>query len=195
MTTDSDPWEDRYQANKTGWDRGGINPAILDWAPGVSAGRLRVLVPGCGRGYEVEWLAARGHRVTAIDFAPSPVAELRERLASSGLAAEVMQMDVMAFAADSRFDAIYEQTCLCALAPEHWAEYARRLGGWLRPGGEMFALFMQTGREGGPPFHCGPEAMRALFPAGRWDWLTNTPVHAEHPNGYHELGFRLRLKG
>ena len=47
--------------------------------------------------------------------------------------------------------------------------YVARLHGWLRPGGRLFILFMQTGKEGGPPFDCPPERMRDLFGSG-WLW-------------------------
>jgi hypothetical protein len=66
------------------------------------------------------------------------------------------------------FDAVYDQTCLCALPPPLWPAYEAQLRRWLRPGGALFMLFMQTGRDGGPPFDCPIPAMRTLF--GRWDW-------------------------
>ena len=67
------------------------------------------------------------------------------------------------------FDAIYDQTCLCALPPEIWPDYAARLHGWLRPGGRLFVLFMQTGSRGGPPFHCDLTEMQRLFAPTHWD--------------------------
>lgn len=39
---------------------------------------------------------------------------------------------------------------------------------WLRPGGRLCILFLQSGREGGPPFDRPIPAMRALFSA--WEW-------------------------
>jgi hypothetical protein len=45
-------WQERYESGRTGWDRGGQSPALVRWLEdGVLTGR--VLVPGCGRGYEV----------------------------------------------------------------------------------------------------------------------------------------------
>lgn len=74
-------------------------------------------------------------------------------------------------------DVIYEQTCLCALHPDHWMAYAAQLRTWLRLGGCLAALFVQMLKEGalegyvtGPSYHCDIHAIRTLFPATSWDW-------------------------
>ena len=61
----------RTPAERAAWDR------ILDL---VLAGRttLDSLDAGCGTGFLTFELAARGHRVTGIDFAPAMLAEARE---------------------------------------------------------------------------------------------------------------------
>ncbi len=53
---------------------------------------------------------------------------------------------------------------------------------WLRPGGQLFALFMQTGQPGGPPFDCPLTAMRALFASERWEWPELLPGLVHHPS-------------
>jgi SAM-dependent methyltransferase len=180
-------WEERYRTATTPWDRGGASPALLEWLDGEELRPCRILVPGCGRGYEVLELARRGFEVTALDFAPSAVRHLREELRRAGLEAEVLEADVLTWAAQRPFDAIYEQTCLCALPPGTWADYERQLFRWLRPGGRLFALFMQTRKEGGPPYHCDPGAMQALFPASRWEWSSAPFCEVPHPVGFYEF--------
>ena len=56
------------------------------------------------------------------------------------------------------------------------------------PGGLLLALFMQTGRDGGPPFHCALPQMHELFSDERWLWPESGPIEVDHPNGLHELG-------
>jgi hypothetical protein len=162
-------WERRYRNGQTGWDRGQPSPALHRWLQSGALKPGRVLVPGCGHGHEIVDLIRSGCRVTAVDLAPTPVRRLRETL-----------------------QAVYEQTCLCALEPGSWQSYGDRLWRWLEPGGRLFALFMQTGREGGPPYHCAMDRMEALFSTDRWQWLDEQALRVEHRNGLFELGYRLR---
>ncbi len=179
-------WEEKYRANTTPWDRGGSSPALREW---LASGLLRpgrLLIPGCGRGHEALDLASAGFQVTALDIAPTALKLLREQLERADLDAELVCADALAWHPEIPFDAVYEQTCLCALDPAHWPDYERRLHAWLKPGGLLFALFMQTGRAGGPPFHCGLADMRALFRADRWDWTEAPHKQVPHPDGIFE---------
>jgi len=188
-------WEKRYQSGETGWDRGAFSPALSTW---LETGRIdagcRMLVPGCGRGHEVVHLADLGFKVTGIDIAPSAVTHLQQVLQNNGLRAEVLLADLFQFQPAAPFDAIYEQTCLCAIQPKQRESYEALLHGWLKPGGTLFALFMQTAAEGGPPFHCDLLAMRRLFPDARWEWPATEPVFVPHRNGRFELGYQLVRK-
>jgi trans-aconitate methyltransferase len=189
-------WEQRYQNGQTGWDRGDVSPALLRWLNDGLLKPGRIVVPGCGRGHEVVLLARRGFDVIALDVAPSPVAELKQRLVDEGLSATVLQEDVLQWQPEKPVDAVYEQTCLCALEPALWLPYERQLHRWLQPGGKLFALFMQTGREGGPPHHCDMKEMTALFPQQRWRWQTEAANEVPHPSGIHELAHVLeKLNG
>jgi SAM-dependent methyltransferase len=185
-------WEQRYLAGRTGWDRGEPNPALIDWVNSKVMTPQRFLVPGCGRGYEVELLAERGHAVTAVDIAPSAIKELRSRLAARGLRADVFLENLFEWNPDRQFTAIFEQTCLCALPPRQWGEYVSRLKRWLAPGGILLALFVQTGKAGGPPWHCDPIVMRRLFHPREWLWEKRNALRVPHPSGFHELGVILR---
>ncbi len=184
-------WEQRYHAGQTGWDRGGASPALQQWLATGMIPDGRVLVPGCGHGHEVAELVRTGRQVTAVDIAAQPVMRLMGELAELGLHANVVQADLLHWQPAEPFDAVYEQTCLCALNPTHWVDYERRLADWLLPGGRLFALFMQTGREGGPPFDCPIPEMATLFDPSRWVWPDEAPLEVPHPNGMVEKGFVL----
>lgn len=187
-------WESRYQSGQTGWDRGAVSPALEHWLDAGELEPCRVLVPGSGRGHEVPLLAGLGFQVTAVDVAPSAIRALREALTRNGLQARVVEADLLRWESDTGFEAVYEQTCLCALEPDEWADYAARLHRWLTPGGRVFALFMQTGRSGGPPYHCEVSDMRRVFPESHWRWRSSQPIHVPHPNGLRELGYILERR-
>ena len=184
-------WEGRYQRGETGWDRSGSNPLLHSWLIETLSPDSTILLPGCGHGHEVIDLARIGFDVTGIDIAPTPVARMRRELEAEGLNANVIQADMFEYVPENPFDAVYEQTSLCAIGPDQRIEYVNKLYEWLKPGGSLYALFMQTGAEGGPPFHCDVSAMKELFDSSRWDWGGNDSLHSPHPSGRFELGYRL----
>lgn len=184
-------WDVRYEHGVTPWDRGAPNPALIRWLDEGILECGRILIPGCGRGYEVVELARRGFDVTAIDLSRNAIETVAEKLDAAGLSATLERADFFSWAPDAPFEAVYEQTSLCALLPEQWQAYERRLSGWLPPGGRLFALFMQTNRAGGPPFHCELSAMKRLFAASAWSWPASTPEMVEHSTGFYELGVVL----
>ncbi len=193
-----DFWQSRFEAGRTSWDRGQANPQLRAWLDAGTMRPGRICVPGCGSGWEVAELAGRGFEVTGLDYAPAAVERTRALLARSHLEARVVQADVLGWSPESPFDAVYEQTCLCALHPDRWVAYAAQLHSWLLPGGTLWALFMQAPRPGsaegrveGPPYHCDVNAMRALFPAGQWEWPKPPYPIVPHPMGTTELAVPL----
>lgn len=195
-------WEERYRSCQTGWDRGRVSPQLLAW---LDSGSLkppcRILVPGCGSGWEVAELVRRGFEVTALDYAAQAVERTRHLLAAQGLTANVVQADALTWHPALPFDAIYEQTCLCALHPDHWIDYSGNLHRWLIPGGHLYALFMQAlkpeasaGLVQGPPYHCDIHAMRALFHGARWEWSKPPFPQVPHSNGQYELALCLKAR-
>lgn len=202
---DSAFWQQRFERGDLPWDRGAPNPQLGAWLADGSLAPGSIAVPGCGSGHEVEVLARAGFAVSAIDYAAGAVALTRARLARAGLAAEVVQADVLTWQPRSLaqggpgLDAVYEQTCLCALHPDQWVAYAAQLHAWLRPGGRLALLAMQALREGarsgrieGPPYHVDVHALRALLPASRWDWPPLPYVQVPHPaGGWFELALLL----
>lgn len=192
-------WQSRFAAQNTPWDRRASNPQLLDWLTQaqVQAGE-RVLVPGCGHGWEVAALAQHGALVTAIDYAPAAIAHCGTLLQQLGLQANLAEADVLKWAPAQPLDAIYEQACLCALHPDHWVAYAAQLHAWLRPGGKLLVLFAQAAKPGaaqgfieGPPYHCDIQAMRALFTSAHWDWPKPPYARVSHDNGMAELALIL----
>lgn len=193
-------WQQRFERGEMGWDRGEASPQLSRWMSEGSLQPCRILVPGCGQGWEVVELAAHGFDVVAVDLTSAACERVRTRLEARGLRAEVVQADVLGFTPERPVHAVYEQTCLCALHPRHWRTYADRVRDWLSGGGMLHALFMQVARPEaeargevvGPPYHCDMNAMMALFPPGRWSWPSPPYTAVPHPRGWHELSVSLR---
>ena len=114
-------WEARFRSSNTPWEREGLNPAFVTWFNGDYFEDGAVYVPGCGRSPELGVLAARGP-VIGVDIAPSAIAYqsmvLEDCIDPQPLSAAVKH-DVITWTPPNGviIDAVYEQTCLCALPP------------------------------------------------------------------------------
>ncbi|WP_440959672.1 methyltransferase domain-containing protein [Oceanicaulis sp. LC35] len=187
-------WEARFRSDDAPWERQGIHPAAEDWVregeilPGQS-----LLTPGCGRSQEPGFLASKGIEVTATDIAPSAIAWQKARFDALGVTAQAIETDGLAWRPESGFDALYEQTFLCAIHPRRREDYEAMAQACLKPGGKLLALFMQKSELGGPPYGCSLDAMRALFPDTRWIWPDTQARPYPHPgmNDKAELGMVL----
>ncbi len=191
-------WNERFAAGETPWDRGEPNPQLGAWLAAGALKPCRILVPGCGSGHEVAALAKTGFEVTGLDYAAEALELAKQRLADTGVQATLVQADALAWKPQRAFDAVYEQTCLCALYPDQWREYADQLHRWIAPGGKLYALFVQMPRPGaaggaieGPPYHCDINAMRALFPEPGWAWPKPPYARTTHPKLLAELAVVL----
>lgn len=197
-----DFWQQRFEVNDMPWDRGAVSPQLAPWVvDGTLAAGQRVAVPGCGSGHEVLALVQAGCRVTAIDYAPAAVARTAQRLCAAGLGADactLVQADVLQWQPAEPLDVVFEQTCWCAIHPDHWADYAGQLHRWLRPGGRLGLMGMQVvrpgaalGRTEGPPYHLDINMLRALLPSSRWEWPAPPYEAVPHPRGWRELAIKL----
>ena len=70
-------WDMRFAEGNTPWDRGAANPQLGIWLASKALKPCRILVPGCGAGYEVAVLAQAGFDVTALDYSPEAIARTR----------------------------------------------------------------------------------------------------------------------
>jgi ubiquinone/menaquinone biosynthesis C-methylase UbiE len=119
-------------AERVAWDR------ILDLVI-PAGGPHDALDAGCGTGFLALELAARGHRVTGIDFAPAMVARAREKAALQGLAARFDEGDAEHLPyPDASFDLVISRHVLWTLPHPKAA-----LSEWLRvlrPGGRLAVI-------------------------------------------------------
>ena len=121
---------------------------------------MRVLVPGCGSGYEVRLFAERGHDVLAIDFSDAAVEAARRTLGN--LANRVRKADFFALD-EAPFDLVYERTFLCALPRRMWPQWAERISELVRPGGRLAGFFFIDDNPRGPPFGTSPRQLNQLL--------------------------------
>lgn len=190
-----DKWERYYREGTSPWERGEPNPVFLQWLESGAMPPCRIIVPGCGRSPEPGVLARRGFTVTALDAAPSAIAAQKEMMQARDYTLDLVQDSIFTWSPDAPMDAIYEQTCLCAIYPDERAAYEAQVYKWLKPGGRLYAMFMQSGNTDQTPYHCAIEDMKTLFAADRWTWPEDEPPQSPHPKGgVFELGYILERK-
>ena len=173
MPSDSskpDFWDTRYRDGVTPWDAGGVPPRLVQWLRSQAKGR-RVLIPGCGSGYEVQQFASHGDYVLGIDFSEPALEHARQ------LALPVRQGDFFALD-EPPFDLVYERTFLCALPRSRWPEWAAKIPTLVRSGGMLAGFFFFDDNERGPPFGIAMSRLRELLEPA-FTLIEDEPVPAE----------------
>ena len=133
----------RTPAERAAWDR------LLDLVLPNGA-TLDAFDAGCGTGFLVFELAARGHRVVGVDFAPAMIAEARRKAAERGASVRFEHGDVehLPFA-PGRFDLAISRHVLWTLPhPEAAIDEWIRV---LRPGGRLVVVDGQFDARNTPP--------------------------------------------
>lgn len=171
-------WNAKYEEQNTPWDLGEVSDAVRLLAERYFPPQGRVLVPGCGRGHEVIWLAERGYRVTAVDFADEAIRHLREQASLHRVHPDILHDDIFLLPAqlNSRFDVLLEQTCFCAIDPSLRDEYERLAHRVLKPGGQLLGVFMEVEGVEGPPYSTPLDLVRSHLPVSRWRFERSEPL-------------------
>ena len=178
------------------FDARGSSPALVH---AVESGRFdvrgqHVLVPGCGRGYDLATVLQRGAAAaTGLEISPTAVEEALAWLAGVGAPeASVLLHDFFEAPPAPKSGSShapptrgYDYTFFCAIRPDMrgaWAEqWARYLGGQ-SSGGRLLTLMYPIDpnkpRDEGPPFPVTPEAYAAVLePAGfTLEWAEDVPA-------------------
>ncbi|KAJ3537533.1 hypothetical protein NM208_g6271 [Fusarium decemcellulare] len=159
-------WSELWESDQSDlWDRGQPSRALIDWLeskpeelPRVQNGRrLRALVPGCGKGYDVVMLALHGFDVYGLEVSQTG-GQAAEDYAATELAGpsgynfgspdtrpnegvgnvkivvgDFFTRDWETECGGTGFDLVYDYTFLCALLPDMRQSWARRMQDLLAP--------------------------------------------------------------
>lgn len=144
-------WENRYINQEIGWDVGEITTPLKTYIDQLENKNLRILIPGGGNSYEMEYLHQNGfENVFVIDIAKQPLENSKKRIGT--IPAHYFIHDDF-FNLKDTFDLIIEQTFFCALDPILRSTYASKMNELLSENGKIIGLFFQFPlTEKGPPF-------------------------------------------
>lgn len=164
------------------------------FAPGAS-----VVDVGAGEGRNAAFLAARGCRVTAVDYAAEGLAKAQRLAADAGAALEVVEADVTAWTPARRWDG-----AVCTflhLPPERRPALYAVLQRVLTPGGVLVAEWFRPahrarGLHGGPPaaaLMITADELRSHFPAEGFVQLSEEDVVLDEGPGHQGEAAVVRL--
>ncbi len=155
-------WEDKYTNDATGWDIGHISTSLKEYFEQLENKETSILIPGCGNGYEAEFLYNLGFKnVSILDIAEQPLRDFSKRV--PGFPKEHL-IHVDFFSHNSQYDLIIEQTFFCALDPVLRNEYAEKMNQLLKANGKLVGLLFNFPlTEKGPPFGGSLQEYKTTF--------------------------------
>ncbi len=155
-------WEAKYEHKKTGWDIGYISIPLKFYIDQLTNKNLKILIPGAGNSYEVEYLYNNGFtNLTVVDIAAQPLKNIKKRIPNFPKE-RLIQQDF--FEHNATYDLILEQTFFCALDPSLRQAYAIKMNEILNKKGKITGvLFNFELTKDGPPFGGGKESYFSLF--------------------------------
>ena len=177
-------WRGAWREGRTPWDAGQSPPALRDLlaADVVPAGK--VLVPGCGTGYDLATLARPDREVIGIDLSEEARDAFREAHPDLPGPVRYEVMDFFAFDIEGGVDFVWDYTFFCALDPAQrnaWAEVMVRL---LKPDALLATLLFPfedpISNPEGPPWPINTELVRG-FLGTRFDEVAVKSVERSHP--------------
>ena len=120
------------------WDIGKPQPAFVAVADQVAG---PVLDAGCGTGEHALFFAARGHRVTGIDFVPEAIRRAQVKAADRGLSVDFQVKDATKLGDWSkRFASVIDCGLFHVFSDEDRPRYVRGLARVVEPGGRLFLM-------------------------------------------------------
>ena len=139
-----------------------------------------VLDAGCGTGDTALFFAARGCRVSGIDFIEEAIRRARAKAAERELDAEFLVKDAVTLADwDARFSTVLDSGLFHILSDDDRRRYVEGLAHVLESGGQLFLMCFsdqEPGTEG--PRRVSQQELRNVFDQG-WDIESIDAVRVE----------------
>src|SRR5262249_29133556 len=168
---------ENFYAGKAPWDIGRQQAQFAAIADRVAG---PVLDAGCGTGENALFFAARGLRVTGIDFVEEAIRRARRKAAERGLSLDFLVRDATALAAwAQRFASVIDRGLLHVFSDNDRRRYVEGLARVLVPGGLLFLLSFsneEPGTEG--PRRVSRQELYDAFADG-WEFESVKPTHIE----------------
>lgn len=188
-----DYWNNRYEAEETSWDLKTISPPLKAYIDQLRDKNISILIPGCGSGYEAEYLLKQGFQhVTVIDFAPLVVKKMQTYMS------EYQNINIICadfFTHTHQYNLILEQTFFCAINPSLRTKYVQKMSELLTKNGKLVGLLFGVQFPNNPPFGGSREEYVDLFSNTFNINLLEPCYNSVNPRAGNELFFNFSKHG
>lgn len=193
-------WKRAWKEGQTPWDAGSSPPALQDMLARERVPSGRILVPGCGAGYDLAVLARADREVVGLDLSEDARARFWDAQPSLPGTVRFEIADFFAYQPASKFDFVWDYTFFCALDPEQRGAWGDQMKMLVRPTGLLAMLLFPfedpvSDREG-PPWPVNTDMVRRLI-GDAFEALEVRPVDRSHSGreGRERLALWRRIDG
>ncbi len=131
-------WDKTYDKKQPGWDVGYAATPLVEYFNQLNNKELRILIPGAGNAYEVEYLFRAGFKnVFLLDFAPTPVDNFLQRIPEFPKE-NIIKEDF--FEHQGQYNLIIEHTFLTSFPKNIREKYAAKMHELLSAGGKLSGI-------------------------------------------------------
>jgi SAM-dependent methyltransferase len=177
-------WQEAWRVGRTPWDAGQSPPALRNLLAREVVPAGRILVPGCGTGYDLATLARADREVIGIDVSDKARDAFEKAHGDLPGTVRYEVTDFFTYETEDSFDFVWDYTFFCALDPDQrgtWASVMKRL---VKTEGLLATLLFPfedpiTDREG-PPWPINTDLVRGFIEEAFRE-LEARPVEESHP--------------
>ncbi len=193
MELDKNYWNETYLSKQTGWDVGYVVTPLKEYFDQLKDTSIRILIPGAGNAYEVEYLYQSGFaNVYLLDFAPTPIQNFLKRNPTFPKD-QIIEEDF--FKHNSQYDLIVEHTFLTSIPRDQRANYAAKMNELLFENGKYVGLlFNHEFPNNYPPYGGTPDEYLKMFTPHFQINIFETAYNSIKPRKNRELFIQLTKK-
>ena len=178
-------WEAAWATGCTPWDARAAAPILFLRLLKQFRPPGRVLVPGCGSGFDAAAFSQAGFDTLGVDLSETAISRAKTLAGEiSGLSNNLKFEVNDIFTMKGDFDLAFDYTLLSALPPALWPKWASAMRGLVKKPGKLVVLLFPIGNfEGGPPYAVNPSEVNTLLEHSGFscDELSAVPNSESHP--------------
>jgi len=177
-------WDSDYQHSAPPlWNIGRPADELQKVVAGGKIGKCRVVDMCCGSGSDAIYLDSKGFDVTAIDVAPTALAQAEKKAAQANAYVHWVLADILAPPDMEPFDFIYDRGCYHVVREQNLAAYLETIRRFSHPGTQFLLLAARRDEQsaGGPSGVTEEELRFDFLTLFDMEWLREIRLESNRP--------------